>query len=512
MESYSPKENSLLDSLNWKDCASLRAKAVRDLYVSSLSSDKPVSVYDLIPYFIKQAMTVEYFVHQRHYIDGLGGDFAVAHMASKRGNDVHAWRQKNSIQPLFDFVHDNNVEFFKDDDDSSFYDERTSTKTSPVLFITLTYDPSIASLLDAWKNIGRDLNRFLTALRNKYGEIAQVRAFEAFKSGYPHVHLLVYFKEHSFTTFKHKSFHGGKVNVSFRVPNRDRKAIQSMYHSNVDIKVMKSLKEGVRYVYKYTLKSLTAIKDLPDTADSRKILLTQTLLWVFGKRSFHTGGEFLKAIKAHRQQEQSLRTSVNEQSRSRLEQSMHYSIPSPIQEAISKGKIKIAMEPVHYDIIQGEISTPRPYINIPLGSYGVEIASAFLPSDDPSSWRHTHLNLKALPEKIRDAINSRLDSAIHSAPFLPTNRLPPMLTCSLCLEEIQNDVPLSLPSDSLPPVPFKRCNDCSFDTLFHYDSCLRCGSSSLQILTGNPPSRVVKKRPFKTYLLSVMEAHKKSHL
>lgn len=87
---------------------------------------------------------------------------------------------------------------------------------SSALWVTLTYDTKLSSRIEAWEGqIGSAFNRFISALRRKYGKISVLRTWEASEKGYPHVHAILLFHDAQFSVFPHFSMKQGTF--SFRI-------------------------------------------------------------------------------------------------------------------------------------------------------------------------------------------------------------------------------------------------------------------------------------------------------
>ena len=181
---------------------------------------------------------------------------------AKRGNDVYRKRIFRRFKELLELVE--KVNFFNPKD-------RRGDKKTRALFITLTYDIKRCSLDEAWENIGIEFNRFRSYICKKYGKVASFRVFEAYANGYPHIHCVLLFEDKEFKVFRDKK---GK----FRV--KEKFAIESGWHSNIDVQAMGSVGWGFRYLKKYLLKSIDAENQDPKT------LKTLALCWLFNKRAF----------------------------------------------------------------------------------------------------------------------------------------------------------------------------------------------------------------------------------
>jgi hypothetical protein len=197
----------------------------------------------------------------------------VAVKCSKRGNDVYVSRVKQKMRWLSNVK---NVKFFDASDFSI-----SKQVHSKALWVTLTYDPSRCSMLEAWKQIGVEFNRFISAIRQKYGKISILRNWETYENGYPHVHAIILFHDAKFTVFPHLSSKEGRL--QFRV--KEKAEIASLWHSFVDVEALSSTKKMYHYSMKYQTKVLM-------NQDSPKGVRTMSILWLFGKRSFSVSGDF----------------------------------------------------------------------------------------------------------------------------------------------------------------------------------------------------------------------------
>jgi hypothetical protein len=196
---------------------------------------------------------------------------------SKRGNDVYSLRVKKRLDWLSSME---NIQFFEPIDFS--VDKKVF---SSALWITLTWDTKRCSRFEAWeKEISSDFNRFMSALRSKYGEVSGFRTWEASEKGYPHCHVVLVFKEAKFTVFPYLSEdEAGKEKLTYRVAEKDQ--IASYWHSHVDVQAVSSTKKLFNYMRKYQTKTLLA-------SDSPKGVQTMSLMWLFKKRGFSVSGDF----------------------------------------------------------------------------------------------------------------------------------------------------------------------------------------------------------------------------
>lgn len=190
--------------------------------------------------------------------------------ARKRGNDKY----KDETLGRFEDIRDNipNKEFFDKNDINNL-------QNTSCILVTYTYDSDEKDFLDAWNNVGEDFNRSISNLRNKFGDVEFVRAWEAQTKRdlpYPHVHALVYFKEDSFTA--------KYINDNWRIFGKGIEGsayeeINSCWDNGwVDIIAVYNIEKAFNYVKKY----LTEYLD----NDSYESELNLALTWLFGKRSY----------------------------------------------------------------------------------------------------------------------------------------------------------------------------------------------------------------------------------
>ena len=127
-------------------------------------------------------------------------------------------------------------------------------------FFTITTDiKKYNSIEEAWLDLGRRFNRFNSYLKKFYNDrfLGFVRVFEAFKSGYPHVHGILFFSKRTYL----KDFKFRKTVGAF-----------------VKFKNIRSIDGSLGYIGKY----------LTGGSEKKKsnLRFTQALLWLFKKRSF----------------------------------------------------------------------------------------------------------------------------------------------------------------------------------------------------------------------------------
>jgi len=155
----------------------------------------------------------------------------------------------------------------------------------PVSMLTLTYDHDKRSLIEAWKNISKDLHAFRKKLFYTLGyHIPYLWVIEAQKNGYPHIHMLFFGVNYIYYNGTFEDYQKRKKG------ELTDKSIQSMW--NLGFTSVNTTKKGdeiknpVSYVMKYVRKTWSEWND--------EAILTKSLLWTFNKRSFNVSRDFSK--------------------------------------------------------------------------------------------------------------------------------------------------------------------------------------------------------------------------
>ena len=200
----------------------------------------------------------------------------VAVKCAKRGNDVYVSRVNRRLYGLG--FHFPNVDFN--------FEKNPYTN---ILFITLTYDTKLCSFDKAWRNIGKEFNRWKANIRKKFGDFSVFRCFEAFENGHPHIHLIAVFKEQYFRVFKsYEQGKDGKMHKVWLV--KEKEFFEPYWHSWTKIKAVYNLKGGLNYLKKYIMKCAEY------QHDDQKGKITLAMCWVFRKKAFYVSGQFRKAL------------------------------------------------------------------------------------------------------------------------------------------------------------------------------------------------------------------------
>lgn len=248
---------------------------------------------ELIPLYTEWRDQAEYLPLRLTYEDGKRTwNFM---KVAKRGNDVYCNNIKKAFAP---FTDPNNKNFQQQ---IWFDPDIFVSKKTHMLYVTLEYNSSTCGLCDSWFNVGTHFNSFITNLRNKfttYGivngrkkviqacKIVFLRGWHAHESGYPHIHVLIYFRDIEFSTV----FHNGvwRLSRKKRFPGAKQTIKQDIAdcwdHGFVDIRCASDTKKAFKDIVKYTTNDFGFGKE--DRLTKGKCDLTNTLLWYFGKQSY----------------------------------------------------------------------------------------------------------------------------------------------------------------------------------------------------------------------------------
>jgi len=245
----------------------IRLAKVRDCLNRGVISDN-----DLIELYKNWRDQNEYLVlcyHRR--------DFMLEYRAikcSKRGNDVYNWRINQKFKELEVLAN-----FYGD---SKIFDINQAEPKTNCLLVTFTYDTKLKNKIDAWHDVSLEYNRAITRLRQKFGKISVLRVWESFRNGYPHIHAILLFDDKRFNVFEHWSSNNKST---YRI--QEKEEFSRVWHSNVDVLAVSSVRGAIGYVIKYLKKV---------HSDDSKHNLTLANLWINHKQSFAISGNFSERL------------------------------------------------------------------------------------------------------------------------------------------------------------------------------------------------------------------------
>jgi hypothetical protein len=160
--------------------------------------------------------------------------------ACKRGNEVYLDIVRERFKPIIE--REPRV-FFTD----------WGVKSTPMLYITVTTDPSTVGIDRGWLGFGERWNKFITNLRNQFGELVYVRAWQSQKNGLPHAHALVYFCDREFSAVY------WEPDGTYRLPSRSkhRSSIKKAWKwGHCDIVCVQDTQQLFKDLLKYVLRDL----------------------------------------------------------------------------------------------------------------------------------------------------------------------------------------------------------------------------------------------------------------
>jgi hypothetical protein len=196
---------------------------------------------------------------------------------SKRGNDVCSQRQLKKIRFLKQLKKD--AYFF------SMEDAFAGKALSNVVWVTLTFDSKLSSLHDAWLHLAFYITRFLKNLEKKYGEIEHFLTPEVYPDqngaafGYPHVHMILLFKEAKFRVFPWmEKDEEGKETLCYRIKEKDDVAEAGEWHSFIDVKALRNANGVASYCRKHIENTIQG--------ESSEAAINNAVMWLYRKKSY----------------------------------------------------------------------------------------------------------------------------------------------------------------------------------------------------------------------------------
>lgn len=220
--------------------------------------------------------------------------------ARKRGNDMDAFRIDRRMRN----IRDNLMPYCQSSDPEK------SLRTTRLVYVTLTDDQT--TLMDgnrelAWRTLGPRFNNFKSRLAKTFGttlaevkngefvesqhpcKIHVIRSWESHESGMPHVHALMAFEDFNFKMFQDDKFR-------WRIKYKDRFE-DAWPYGFVDVLAITpgTLEKELTNVLWYVTKNLSDMDYRLVRSWPRKRLLTQSILWFLGARSFSVSRSLTKS-------------------------------------------------------------------------------------------------------------------------------------------------------------------------------------------------------------------------
>lgn len=202
---------------------------------------------------------------------------------AKRGNDVYATKTMIRFRATRAAVEK--------------LDIRTSRRQVSMVLGTLTYSTQKD---ENWETIGHDFNIFMGRLRRRYGRVWAVRTWEAHKSGFPHIHVILLFLDRKFSSWlqvkKDKKFSilrldemrvwGLNESVEKVAPSKKHPLKWAWAEGYSDWRGVEDSNGALNEVMKYLRKMLEY--------KGTKYLKTLAKLWVYRKRAFSISTDLIK--------------------------------------------------------------------------------------------------------------------------------------------------------------------------------------------------------------------------
>lgn len=203
---------------------------------------------ELVESFVEWVNTPVYIILKDKLRDGHYKSFRGA----KRGDSFYCYKTLNRWDTLTDTIQDD--------------DYNVGRSMTGAVWVTLTYAEQQE---ENWDTIGRDFNRFISSLRKRYGEIDVVRVWESHKSGLPHAHAILLFREKRFKTFRY--------NEVWRLEAKSELA-ECWKYGISDWQGIYNLRGMLGYLKKYMRKFLSH--------DVKHATRNLAKLWIHRKRTF----------------------------------------------------------------------------------------------------------------------------------------------------------------------------------------------------------------------------------
>jgi hypothetical protein len=165
-----------------------------------------------------------------------------------------------------------------------------------LLWVTLTWDPKICTLDEAWRRSYEDLHRWKANIENGYGKIEWLVFPQAFPNrngsafGYPHFHVLILMNQSQFSVFMNmESDHDGREILRYRIHEKKEFAAQGKWHSFVDVQALSSVQAAANYCRKYAQKVCSG--------SSEKAMVNSAVSWIYRKKGFSLTREFREKLR-----------------------------------------------------------------------------------------------------------------------------------------------------------------------------------------------------------------------
>lgn len=264
--------SALVDDDYFKnDAGYFRWSKIREAYHKGL-----IDVDKVRDLYLKWRDDPEYYTADGFDVWGEYGNVSPYGKCAKRGNDVYKHRIKEKFSKFDSLPPINFTEIF---------DGHT-----PMIFVTLTVDAKKYSLDEAWEAFPQKFHEFESSLRQDklFGDFVRLRVWEAHESGYPHCHVVYYFKHKMYLTFRHRNKKGNVVHLIQRKYKDKISGFWSMTDNpvGVDVQAVTDTSGAFSEVKKYVTK----------TVFTKKGDLTNAMLCLFRKQQYSVSKDFIEVV------------------------------------------------------------------------------------------------------------------------------------------------------------------------------------------------------------------------
>jgi Bacteriophage replication gene A protein (GPA). len=189
----------------------------------------------------------------------------IAIRGMKRGDRKHAWKAGQSFDRAIRM--------------KDLVIQQQRTKSSPArtntLWISATYDGKTGS--EAYSYIGKDFNRFKSALEKAYGKVQVIRVWESQERGTPHWHAIIIFLEKTWSWEWRRRRNNRRMSDPRIFGHKEIKKYWK--HGFSDVKAVHDYEGALRYIKKYLTKQLESKEKKDDLACAHQM--------VYGNHTYH---------------------------------------------------------------------------------------------------------------------------------------------------------------------------------------------------------------------------------
>lgn len=189
----------------------------------------------------------------------------------KRGNDVYAKYIYSKMMKIKDAFLSFSGGYYK--------------KTTNVLTLSLTLSRKL-DIQDAWIELGKMYSNFIVKVRKKFGKMSIVRCWEGHRDGYPHIHVMILFKEYIFNI---RPYINKKGNMVYLIERDFVDIFRRKWNLGfINVNGQVDIKNGISYIMKYIIKQVY---------NDNKSMRSLALMWVYSKRCYSVSRDISDLIR-----------------------------------------------------------------------------------------------------------------------------------------------------------------------------------------------------------------------